>query len=25
LPSIIGRPPRTLADFAKKHADKFRY
>jgi NAD(P)H dehydrogenase (quinone) len=25
LPAIIGRPPRTLADFAKKHADKFRY
>jgi NAD(P)H dehydrogenase (quinone) len=25
LPSIIGRQPRTLADFAKKHADKFRY
>ena len=25
LPTIIGRQPRTLADFAKKHADKFRY
>jgi NAD(P)H dehydrogenase (quinone) len=25
LPSIIGRKPRTLADFAKKHADVFRY
>src|SRR3984885_2578812 len=25
LPSIIGRRPRTLADFAKKHADVFRY
>jgi hypothetical protein len=26
LPTIIGRKPRTLADFAKKkHADKFRY
>jgi NAD(P)-dependent dehydrogenase (short-subunit alcohol dehydrogenase family) len=25
LPAIIGRKPRTLADFAKKHADKFRY
>jgi hypothetical protein len=25
LPSIIGRQPRTLADFAKKHADVFRY
>jgi len=25
LPSIIGRQPRTLADFAEKHADVFRY
>jgi NAD(P)H dehydrogenase (quinone) len=25
LPSIIGRRPRTLADFARKYADKFRY
>jgi uncharacterized protein YbjT (DUF2867 family) len=25
LPAIIGRKPRTLADFAKKHADRFRY
>jgi hypothetical protein len=25
LPAIIGRKPRTLADSAKKHADKFRY
>jgi len=25
LPAIIGRKPRSLADFAKKHADKFRY
>jgi uncharacterized protein YbjT (DUF2867 family) len=25
LPAIIGRKPRTLADFAKKHADKFCY
>jgi NAD(P)H dehydrogenase (quinone) len=25
LPSIIGRKPRMLADFVKKHADKFRY
>ena len=25
LPAIIGRKPRTLADFAKKHEEKFRY
>ena len=25
LPGIIGRKPRTLADFARKHADVFRY
>jgi len=25
LPALIGRKPRTLADFAKKHADVFRY
>src|SRR5262249_34513154 len=25
LPGIIGRKPRTLADFARKHADTFRY
>lgn len=25
LPAIVGRNPGTLADFAKKHADKFRY
>jgi hypothetical protein len=25
LPTIIGRKPRPLADFAQKHADKFRY
>jgi NAD(P)H dehydrogenase (quinone) len=25
LPAIVGRKPRTLADFAKKYADKFRY
>lgn len=25
LPGLIGRKPRTLADFARKHADKFRY
>jgi NAD(P)H dehydrogenase (quinone) len=25
LPAIIGRKPKTLADFARKHADKFRY
>jgi NAD(P)H dehydrogenase (quinone) len=25
LPAIVGRNPRTLADFAKKYADKFRY
>ncbi len=25
LPAIIGRKPRTIADFAKKYANKFRY
>ena len=25
LPAIIGRKPKTLADFAQKHADTFRY
>lgn len=25
LPAIAGRKPITLAEFAKKHADKFRY
>ena len=25
LPALIGRKPKTLADFARKHADKFRY
>jgi NAD(P)H dehydrogenase (quinone) len=25
LPAIIGRKPKTLADFARKHADQFRY
>jgi NAD(P)H dehydrogenase (quinone) len=25
FPAIIGRKPKTLADFARKHADKFRY
>jgi NAD(P)H dehydrogenase (quinone) len=25
LPAIIGRKPRFIADFAKKHADRFRY
>jgi len=25
FPAITGKQPRTLADFAKAHADKFRY
>jgi NAD(P)H dehydrogenase (quinone) len=25
LPAIVGRKPRTLADFANRYADKFRY
>jgi hypothetical protein len=25
FPTITGRPPRTLADFAKTHAAKFKY
>jgi NAD(P)H dehydrogenase (quinone) len=25
LPALIGRKPKTLADFARKHADEFRY
>jgi hypothetical protein len=25
FPAITGKKPRTLADFAKKHAAKFRY
>jgi NAD(P)H dehydrogenase (quinone) len=25
LPAIAGRKPITLAEFARKHADKFRY
>jgi hypothetical protein len=25
LPALIGRTPKTLAEFARKHADEFRY
>jgi NAD(P)H dehydrogenase (quinone) len=25
LPALIARNPKTLADFARKHADEFRY
>jgi hypothetical protein len=25
LPAIVGRNPRTLADFAERYSDKFRY